>query len=47
VLQRELPPLVPDGAKLTYWRAKVVGNTTGIAVFVMDADGTRERQLTD
>ena len=39
----------PDGAKLTYWRwrEEPVGNTTGTAVFVMAADGTGERQLTD
>jgi TolB protein len=37
----------PDGAKLTYWREKRVGDTIGTAVFVMTADGTGERQLTD
>lgn len=47
--RENFPRWSPDGAKLTYWRwrEKPVGSTSGTAVFVMNADGTGERQLTD
>lgn len=41
---RELfPRWSPDGSQLTYWQ----GVPTGIAVFVMNADGTQAKRLTD
>ena len=43
------PRWSPDGSQLAYWRWQEdpPGVTTGTAVFVIDADGTDERQLTD
>jgi Tol biopolymer transport system component len=41
------PRWSPDGSQLTYWRWKEnLGSTTGTAVFVIDIDGSHERQLT-
>jgi Tol biopolymer transport system component len=41
------PRWSPDGTQLTYWRwREQEGRTTGTAIFVIDADGTAERQLT-
>lgn len=37
------PRWSPDGSQLTYWRER----PEGTAVFVINADGTNERQLTD
>lgn len=44
-----LPRWSPDGTHLTYMRIQSTEatGTTGTAVFVIDADGTNERQLTD
>ena len=44
-----LPRWSPDGTQLTYMRIQSTeaAGTTGTAVFVIDADGTDERQLTD
>lgn len=43
------PRWSPDGSQLAYWRWQEdpPGVTTGTASFVIDADGTDERQLTD
>ena len=42
------PRWSPDGTRLTYWRDPYKnGKPTGTAVFVIDADGTNERRLTD
>ena len=42
------PRWSPDGSRLTYWRwHEDAGGTTGTAVFVIDADGTNEQQLTE
>lgn len=43
------PRWSPDGSQLTYWRWREdgAGQTTGTAVFVIDADGANERQLTE
>ena len=42
------PHWSPDGSQLTYWRWREdEGGTTGTAVFVIDADGTDERQFTE
>ena len=38
----------PDGSQLSYWRNPYEnGQPTGTAVYVIDADGTNERRLTD
>jgi TolB protein len=39
----------PDGHQFTYWRWREdsSGTTTGAAVFVIDVDGSNERQLTE
>ena len=43
-----LPRWSPDGSRLTYWRLhEDEGGNVMTAVFVIDADGTNERQLTD
>ncbi len=46
---REYSPLwSPDGTQITYWRDPYDnGKPTGTSVFVMHADGTNERELTD
>ena len=42
------PHWSPDGTQLTYWRDPYAnGEPTGTAVFVINADGTDEQQLTD
>lgn len=42
------PRWSPDGMQLTYWRDPyVAGKPTGTSVYVIDADGRNERQLTD
>jgi Tol biopolymer transport system component len=42
------PRWSPDGSQLAYWRWREdEDGTTGTAVFVIDADGTDERQLTE
>lgn len=42
------PRWSPDGSQLTYWRDPYDdGAPTGTAAFVIDADGTHERRLTD
>jgi len=42
------PRWSPDGKHLVYWRWNEddAGNTTGTALFVIDADGSHERRLT-
>jgi len=45
--RENFPRWSPDSAELTYWRAKPFGDSIGTAVFVMDIDGAKERQLTD
>lgn len=43
-----LPRWAPDASRLVYWRDPYKdGQPTGTAVFVIDADGTNERRLTD
>jgi len=43
-----MPRWAPDGTQLTYWRDPYEnGQPTGTAVYVMNADGTNARQLTD
>ena len=43
-----MPHWSPDGTQLTYWRDPYEnGQPTGTAVFVINADGTDERRLTD
>ena len=43
-----MPRWSPDGRQLTYWRDPYAnGQPTGTAVYVMNADGTDERRLTD
>lgn len=46
---REYSPLWSlDGSQITYWRAPYeAGQLTGTSVWVMDADGTNARELTD
>jgi len=47
-LREYQPHWSPDGSQLTYWRWREdASGTTGTAVFVIEADGTGERQLTD
>ncbi|HZG69699.1 MAG TPA: hypothetical protein VEZ12_23400, partial [Herpetosiphonaceae bacterium] len=42
------PRWSPDGSQLTYWRDPYEhGQSTGTAVFVINADGSDERRLTD
>ncbi len=43
------PRWSPDGTRFAYWRWQedLSGKTTGTAVFVIDVDGTDERQLTE
>jgi TolB protein len=42
------PQWSPDGLQLTYWRDPYEnGKPTGTAVFVINADGSNERRLTD
>lgn len=42
------PHWSPDGTQLTYWRDPYRdGKPTGVSVWVMDADGSNARQLTD
>jgi Tol biopolymer transport system component len=42
------PHWSPDGTQLTYWRDPYEnGRPTGTSVFVIDAEGTNEQQLTD
>lgn len=42
------PRWSPDGKQLVYWRDPyAAGKPTGTAVYVINADGTEERQLTD
>jgi Tol biopolymer transport system component/TRAP-type C4-dicarboxylate transport system substrate-binding protein len=42
------PRWSPDGTQLVYWRNPYEnGRSTGTAVYVMNADGTNERQVTD
>jgi Tol biopolymer transport system component len=41
------PHWSPDGTQITYWRDPYAnGQPTGTGVFVMNADGTNERELT-
>jgi TolB protein len=43
-----IPHWSPDSAQLTYWRDPYEnGQPTGTAVYVINADGTNERRLTD
>jgi Tol biopolymer transport system component len=42
------PRFSPDGTKIAYWHVSYEnGQPTGTSVWVMDADGTNARQLTD
>jgi Tol biopolymer transport system component len=42
------PRWSPDGTQLVYWRDPyAAGEPTGTAVYLINADGTNERQLTD
>jgi Tol biopolymer transport system component len=43
-----IPRWSPDGSQLTYWRDPYAnGHPTGTAVFVINADGSNERRLTN
>jgi Tol biopolymer transport system component len=43
----EQPRVSPDGTRVVYDRGKIDGSGPGIALFVFDLKGGRERQLTD